>query len=106
MGPSQMTSVQSGSLPSLDLLVVFFYFECANIEYVSFSFFRTRYFLLFLGSITEIDSPIATGVTVAWSVRLYVYVRRLSHPGTLLKPLYRMRCHLAGTLMWSEVTLY
>jgi len=42
-------------------------------------------------------------VTVVWSVRLYVC---LSHSCTVLKPLDGMRYHLAGTLVWSEVTVY
>ena len=32
-------------------------------------------------------------------------VCRLSHSCTLLKPLDGMRCHLAGTMVWSQVTL-
>jgi len=46
-------------------------------------------------------------ITMAWSVRLYVcmYVCRLSYSCTLLKPLDGMRSHLAGTPMWSQVTL-
>jgi len=31
---------------------------------------------------------------------------RLSHSCTLLKPSDRMRCHAAGTFMWSPVTLF
>ena len=37
-------------------------------------------------------------------VCLYMFVC-LSYSCTLLKPLDGMRCHLAGTLVWSEVTL-
>jgi len=47
--------------------------------------------------------PVVTRVTIAWSVHLYVCY--LSHSCTLLKPLVRLRCHLARTLVWSQVTL-
>ena len=33
-------------------------------------------------------------------------VCRLSHSCTLLKPLDGMSCHLVGTVVWSELTLY
>ena len=51
-----------------------------------------RFYAVSLKAIT----PIATDVTVAWSVRLYVVCH------TLLKSLDGMRCHLAGTLVWSS----
>jgi len=47
-------------------------------------------------SLKAIMLPIATDVTIAWSVCLSV---RLSHLCTLLKPLDRMRCYLAGTIV-------
>jgi len=46
--------------------------------------------------------PAATDVIVAWSVCMC----RLSHSFTLLKPMDGLTCHLAGTLVWSKVTLY
>jgi len=49
----------------------------------------------------DIDSACCDLCYSTWSVRLYVcmYVCRLSHPCTLLKPLDGMRCHLAWTLV-------
>ena len=39
-------------------------------------------------------------------VRLYVCIHaRLSHSCTLLRPFDGMRCHSAGTLEWTQVTL-
>ena len=39
-------------------------------------------------------------------VHVCMYVCRLSHSCTLLKPLSGMRCHLVETLLWSQVTMY
>ena len=35
---------------------------------------------------------------------VHLYVCRLSHSCTLLKPLDRVRCHMAGTLVWCQET--
>ena len=65
-------------------------------------FFGTAYkfslLLLLLGGIAESisDSAYCDRCIRAWSVCLSVC--RLSHSCTLLKPLYGIRCHLAGTL--------
>ena len=47
MGPSQMTSVQSGSLPSLDLLVVFFILSVLTSSTFHFHFFVQGIFFCF-----------------------------------------------------------
>jgi len=57
----------------------------------------------FLGGTAMAIVPIATDVTVAWSVSLFV---RLSHSCTLLRPLDGRRCLLAGTFVLSQVTPY
>jgi len=46
-------------------------------------------------------TDVSVSVSVAWSVRLCVC---LSHSCTLLQPLDGTRCHLARTLVWSQVT--
>ena len=76
---------------------------------------------LFVGIIAEGDSTYCNRCycsiicpSVCMYVHVYEYVCmyvcmyecRLSHSCTLLKPLDRMRCLLAGTLVWSRVTWY
>jgi len=60
---------------------------------------------LLLGGIALVQaiSSIATHFSVAWSVCLFVY--RLSHSCTLLKPFNGFACHLAGTLAGYSDTL-
>jgi len=53
-------------------------------------------------TITKADSVYCDRCYRSLVCRLYV---RMSHSCTLLKPLDGMRCHLADTLMWSQVTL-
>ena len=57
----------------------------------------------FLGGTADSDFAFCVRCSVRWSVCPSVY---LSHLCTLLKPLDVMRYRLAGTLLWSQVTLH
>jgi len=68
---------------------------------------KIAYYLI-LGGIAESVSTYCDRCyrsVVCPSVCTYIYVCRLSHSCILLKPLDVMRCHLAGTCVWSHVTL-
>jgi len=73
-----------------------------NVNDNVFSYSNYHYFQ-FLDGIAFSDVAYCNRCYVAWSFRPYVC--HLSHSCTILKPPDGMRCHLAGTLVWSQVTL-
>ena len=75
-----------------------YYYRAMHVEQARYCYRKSSSICLSIAASHSRKAFSNSAYTVAWSVRL-------SRSRTLLKPLDGTRCHLAGTLVWSEYNI-